>query len=137
METTIIILVAGIFFALAIGIFLGVKIGNLLADKRFESQISLQRKDAVMRSRAVLTGQFSEQIAPYLPGFNYSPSECKFIGKPVDFVVFDGLDDKENKKLKEIVFVEVKTGNSKLTEFEKQVKDAIEEGRVRFEEYRI
>ena len=137
METTIIILVAGIFFALAIGIFLGVKIGNLLADKRFESQISLQRKDAVMRSRAVLTGQFSEQIAPYLPGFNYSPSECKFIGKPVDFVVFDGLDDKENKKLKEIVFVEVKTGNSKLTEFEKQVKDAIEEGTVRFEEYRI
>lgn len=79
-------------------------------------------------------GQFSEQLAPYLPNFEYLPTECKFLGKPIDFVVFKGMD---NKKIEEIIFVEVKSGNSKLNTHEKNLKDTINKKKVKWVEYRI
>lgn len=93
------------------------------------------RKDAVKRSKAVISGQVTEQIAPFLPNFPANPSDARFIGKPVDFIVFSGLS--ENEKIDEILFVEVKTGKSLLSEREKEVKKAIEKGKVRYVEYRI
>lgn len=93
------------------------------------------RKDAVKRSKAVISGQVTEQIAPFLPDFPANPSDARFIGKPVDFIVFSGLS--ENEKIDEILFVEVKTGKSLLSEREKEVKKAIEKGNVRYVEYRI
>ena len=93
------------------------------------------RKDAVKRSKAVISGQVTEQIAPFLPDFPANPSDARFVGKPVDFIVFSGLS--ENEKIDEILFVEVKTGKSLLSEREKEVKKAIEKGNVRYVEYRI
>ena len=93
------------------------------------------RKDAVKRSKAVISGQVTEQIAPFLPDFPANPSDARFIGKPVDFIVFSGLS--ENEKIDEILFVEVKTGKSLLSEREKEVKKAIEQRKVRYVEYRI
>ncbi len=93
------------------------------------------RKDAVKRSKAVINGQIAEQIAPFLPDFPANPSDARFIGKPVDFIVFSGLS--ENEKIDEILFVEVKTGKSLLSEREKEVKKAIEQRKVRYVEYRI
>lgn len=93
------------------------------------------RKDAVKRSKAVINGQVAEQIAPFLPDFPANPSDARFIGKPVDFIVFSGLS--ENETIDEILFVEVKTGKSLLSEREKEVKKAIEQRKVRYVEYRI
>lgn len=93
------------------------------------------RKDAVKRSKAVIGGQVAEQIAPFLPDFPANPSDARFIGKPVDFIVFSGLS--ETEKIDEIIFVEVKTGKSALNEREKEVKKAVEKGNVRYVEYRI
>ena len=44
-------------------------------------------------SRAVLKGKMAEQFAPILPEFQYLPSDAKFLGDPVDYVVFDGYTD--------------------------------------------
>jgi predicted Holliday junction resolvase-like endonuclease len=110
--------------------FLGKKIGELKA----LSKIPKEREEAVKQSRAVLSGQFSEQIAPYLPDFPFSPTEARFIGKPVDFIVFNGMDE---KKIEEVVFVEVKSGKSKLSVQEKGLKDAIEQKKVKWFEYRV
>jgi predicted Holliday junction resolvase-like endonuclease len=63
------------------------------------------RKDAISRSRSVTVGKVSEQLVPYLPGFGYNPKDARFLGSPVDFLVFDGLDEGE---LRGLVFVEVK-----------------------------
>ena len=129
----VILILTGLIL-IVLAYIIGVKIGELRREGFWKDEIQNHRKDAVLRSRAVLTGQFSEQIAPYLPGFKFSPSECRFIGKPVDFIVFKGMD---KKKIDEVVFVEVKTGNSKLSVQEKNLKEAIESGRVSWEEYRI
>jgi predicted Holliday junction resolvase-like endonuclease len=49
------------------------------------------RKDAVNRSRSTLKGKIAEQIAPMLPEFLYNPADARFIGSPVDYIIFDGL----------------------------------------------
>ena len=100
------------------------------------------RKDAINRSRSVLTGQILEQVAPYLPNFPCNPEDAKFLGRPVDFIGFVTSKADENlpleeRRIKEIVFIEVKSGKSVLTKREKEVKNAIESGRVKYIEYRI
>jgi len=126
----LLVLLIGLFIAY----WLGNKFGSLKANKYWESEIPNYRKEAIMKSRAVLGGQFSEQLAPYLPNFKYLPTECRFLGKPIDFLVFKGMDE---KKIDEVVFVEVKSGNAKLNQHEKNLKETIEKKRVRWVEYRI
>jgi predicted Holliday junction resolvase-like endonuclease len=91
------------------------------------------RAEGAMQSRAIVRGQIYEQLVPYLPGFRFNPKDAQFLGRPVDFVVFDGLDDGE---LRRIVFVEVKTGGAKLTTRERLVRDAIRDGHVEWAEIR-
>jgi len=134
MDFLTIILALVFLIGIIIAFWFGSKIGAFRRDKYWEGEIPGHRKDAIMKSRAVLSGHFSEQLAPFLPNFNYSPTECKFLGKPIDFLVFKGLDGKE---IEEVVFVEVKTGKSKLSKTEKGLKEAIENGKVRWEEYRV
>ncbi len=121
----IIILVVGI---------LAYFLGRIMRDLYWESQIESIRQDAIKRSRAVLGGQFSEQLAPYLPDFPFSPTECRFIGKPVDFIVFKGMDE---KAISEVVFVEVKSGKSTLSSQEKALREAVREKRVVWYEYAV
>ena len=91
---------------------------------------------AVQRSRAVIKGQFSEQIAPLLPGFpeDLKVSEARFLGKPVDFLFFKGMDE---QNITDVVFLEVKTGKSSLNATERRLRDAIREKRVEWREYRV
>lgn len=113
----------------------GFVLGRIVQKLKNVSEFKKQRKDAVNRSRAVLGGQFSEQLAPFLPGFPCNPGDVRFVGKPIDFVAFPG--SAEGGDIKEIYFIEVKSGQSKLSPREKQIKLAVEQGRVKYLEYRI
>lgn len=129
----LIIIVALVFFAF-LTYAMGRAVGKRMMYETMERVIEKERKDAIKRSRSIIGGQVSEQMATYFPNFPVEASECRFIGKPIDFIAFKGLDDKE---ITEVVFVEIKTGKSKLNETEKSLKDAIINKRVRFVEYRI
>ena len=125
---TLIILVG----ALAL-VVLGFLIGALVKDQEWKERLPQLREESVKRSRSVLTGQFSEQLAPYLPGFPFSPTECRFLGKPVDLIVFKGLDGGSPE---EVVFVEMKTGKAQLSPVERRLRDVILEKKVAWAEYR-
>ena len=124
-----------------IGIFLALLIGFIIGAFYYKSKFALWlreyerklRDDAIKKSRAVLGGKFTEQLAPYLPGFKYDPTDVRFIGSPIDLIVFKGLAESEPE---EVVFVEVKTGKSNLSAREKKLKEIIEKKKVRWEEYR-
>jgi predicted Holliday junction resolvase-like endonuclease len=90
------------------------------------------RKDSVSRSRSTLKGRISEQMAPLLPEFPYAPADARFIGNPIDFVVFDGYTDVKDGESTAIsvVLVEVKKGKGRLTREESLIQKAVEEGRV-------
>ena len=130
-----VVLLVVILLGLFIAFYIGQKIGASRKHTEWETTLMpQQRQDAIMRSRAVLGGQFSENLAPYLPNFPFSPTECRFVGKPIDFIVFKGAD---SKQIDEVIFVEVKSGTSKINQHEKNLKDAIDNKRVRWVEYRI
>lgn len=136
MENILIIIIL-IFVSFILGFVLSkiLQLRKITIDKDgFEQLIKQNREDAIKRSRSVIGGQFSEQLAPYLPGFNYLPTESKFIGKPLDFIVFKGLD---NENIEKVIFVEVKSGNSKLSKTERSLKEAILNKNVEWEEYKI
>jgi predicted Holliday junction resolvase-like endonuclease len=101
------------------------------ASLRFEQwkQIHEQeiRLDAVQRSLAVNKGKLTEHVVPYLPGFDLDPKDIRFLGTPIDLIAFSGLNASEEV---EIVFIEVKTGQSALSPRERAVKKAVEAKRV-------
>lgn len=101
----------------------------------FLTKLKSERLDAVKRSKAVIGGQTVEQLAPYLPNFPCNPLDVRFIGKPIDFIGFCGLSEKD--KIDEILFIEVKTGDSKLSQREKEIKNAVINGRVRYVEWKM
>jgi predicted Holliday junction resolvase-like endonuclease len=105
---------------------------NSLAQWRTEHEVAI-RQDAIDRSRAVIAGKITEHFIPYLPDFAFNPKDARFIGTPIDMVVFDGLDEGD---LKRVVFIEVKTGNSALSGRERKIRDAITAGKVEFQELR-
>jgi predicted Holliday junction resolvase-like endonuclease len=92
------------------------------------------RADAVQRSQAVTAGKVHEQLIPYLPAFPYNPKDVRFLGGPVDLVVFDGLSE---GRLRRVVFLEVKTGGSCLTNRERSVRDVIQAREVEWAELRV
>jgi len=97
----------------------------------WKNEIERASRQAVSQSRAVLGGKFTEQMAPFLPEFKYDPTEARFIGSPIDFVVFPGLSSGDPK---EVVIVEVKSGqNCQLTASESKIQQLIEDGMVRWE----
>ncbi|MCX6741726.1 MAG: hypothetical protein NTX24_00935 [Candidatus Pacearchaeota archaeon] len=135
METLMLIIILVIFLiAIIMAYVIGSGAGSYKKQKEWGEQLPDLRKEAIMKSRAVLGGQFSEQLAPFLPDFKHLPTECKFLGKPIDFICFKGMDEKE---INEIVFVEIKSGKATLNSQEKSLKNTIEKKKVRWEEYRI
>jgi predicted Holliday junction resolvase-like endonuclease len=62
------------------------------------------RKDSIIRSRSVVSGKVQEHLAPLFPEFisQFNPKDARFLGSPLDFVVFDGLDEGEVQR---VVFV--------------------------------
>ena len=123
--------------AVTVLIFLaiGIVVGKAVQAAKTQQIIKTEREKAVKKSREILGGQFGEQIAPFLPNFPCNPGDCKFLGQPVDFIAFPG--SAEGKSVDEVLFIEVKSGRSQLSEREKQIRSAIKNGRVRYIEYRL
>ena len=92
------------------------------------------RADAITRSSAVIRGRVSEHLAPYI-SFPYNPRDARFIGSPIDIIVFNGA---EEGYIREIVFLEVKTGDSAaLNPKQRQIRDVIQNKQVVWCEFRV
>ncbi len=92
------------------------------------------RKDSIARSVNTLLGKIGEEFAPLLLADKYgiNPKDFRHLGSPVDYIAFKGLSDDNVDP--EVIFIEVKSGKSTaLTERERKVRDAIRNGKVRYE----
>jgi predicted Holliday junction resolvase-like endonuclease len=114
-----------IIFAIA-----GLLVGRLLRYKTIREA----RGDAIGRSKSVILGEVYEKIAPLISGFPYRARDMIFVGKGVDYVVFDGLSEWE---LREIVFLELKTGGAVQNKNEKTIERVVRAGKVRYEVMRL
>jgi predicted Holliday junction resolvase-like endonuclease len=121
-------------FGLAVGIAIGLLVAGVYFLVWKARYTAIIREDAVQRSQAITAGKVHEQLIPYLPAFPYNPKDVRFLGSPIDLVVFDGLAE---GRLRRIVFVEVKTGGSGLTSRERFVRDVVQAGDVEWAELRV
>ena len=79
------------------------------------------------KSTQVRHGKSFEQLFPYMKSYPYNPENFRFIGSPIDGVSFED---------EEIVFVEFKTGKSKLTKKQGKIKDLVNSKRIKWKEIR-
>lgn len=129
------VLAAGLFVA---AVYIAWRVADLrarLALERWKAQHARAiSRDAIKGNQSAVAGRVLEKVAPFLPGFAYNPRDARFLGDPVDFVIFDGLSE---GRLREVVFVEVKSGTSDLNGNERRVRDAVEQRRIKWTLYRV
>lgn len=95
------------------------------------------RKDALERSRSILRGQATEHLAP-LTMNSLNPKDFRFMGNPIDYIVYKGLSDLSDKKsdeIESIILLDIKTGKSRLTKIQRRIRDCVEQGRLKFVVY--
>ncbi len=106
-----------------------------------QQQMTEAKKRSVNTSRAVIKGKMAEQLAPLFPEFHYLPSDAKFLGDPVDYIIFDGYTDFRDGDGRaediNVILVDIKSGQARLSKGQQAIAQAIEAGRVRFETVRI
>ncbi len=117
-----------------IGICIGIFFGILIMSILLERKKKYIQKDAIRGSKNSIMGELYEKILPALPNFPYAPKDMVFIWKGCDYIIFDWLS---SGHLREIVFLELKSGNATLNTNEKMIRDTLERKRVRYSEYRI
>lgn len=87
------------------------------------------RKDAANRSVRNVLGKVTEHLIPFSEAFSqFNPKDARFIGSPIDLIVFDGAEEKKDEIT--IYFIEIKTGTSALSQRQKKVMEAVKEKRV-------
>lgn len=92
------------------------------------------RKDTGNRQRSIIKGQISEVLAPWSIKSVNSVKELNFLGNPIDFVGFKGLDGEGDIDIK---FIEVKSGKSRLNKNQRRIRDAVAAKRIEWVEVRV
>ncbi len=100
----------------------------LLLDQWKTTNEASIRKDAILRSRSVSLGKITEHLVPFHSSFPFNPKDARFIGSPIDIIVFDGLAEKKDKIA--LYIIEIKTGNSRLSGIQYKIKEAVLNGDV-------
>ena len=108
-----------------IGFLIGVVIAYILLKKRLKYEENNRKK---------LAGKYAEKFVPFMKKFPYKSEDSYFLGMPIDYIVFDGLNEGEVKAVR---FIEVKSGQSQLTTREKSIKDAVLDKRIEWQMVRI
>lgn len=93
---------------------------------RLESELDdvLFRKN----SQSVRYGKITEQFTPFVDEMPFSPENFRFLGSPIDGVAFEPDS---------IVFCEFKTAASKLSQKQKDIKQLVNDKKVKWLEFRL
>jgi predicted Holliday junction resolvase-like endonuclease len=74
-------------------------------------------------------GKIIEKVIPAYQSFGLTISDCRPLFEPIDMIVFNGLT---TAKPESITFMEIKTGQSRLTQPQRLVREAVLGGNVDF-----
>ena len=104
--------------------------------KERTTDLLLRQKRATTKSEktaiAVGIGKIIEKILPAHKNFDLTPADCRFLAEPIDMIVFDGVS---KNKIKNITFMDVKTGGASLNTHQKQIRDAVQDHDVTWRSY--
>ena len=109
------------------------KAESMLAKWKVKEEKAI-REDAYSRSRAVSFGKTIEHYVPFMENFPVNPKDVQFFGKPIDYIAFS---DRGSKSKCSVHFIEVKSGKSGLNNHQKNIKTAIQDGRIHWHEFTV
>lgn len=115
-------------------LFLWIFIWNLFGKIKRYKTIKEDRKASVKRSKSVILWEVYEKVLPFMPDFKYKPKDMVFVGKWVDYIIFDWLNE---WNVKQVVFLELKSWKSRLNKNEKMIRDIISEKKIKYVEHRV
>ncbi|MCD6468224.1 MAG: endonuclease [Thermoplasmata archaeon] len=110
------------------GVVFGIIAGLILVYRGIVSPLRKRFETLRQQKQSLSTvyGRITEQFAPFMESYPFSPQNFRFIGSPVDGIQFE--DDR-------IVFVEFKTNKSRLTSLQQRIKRLIKDKRVEWFEF--
>lgn len=123
-QSLIISLAAALGITILFMVWLVSKQGKAIKELREKYNKTIHQK----KSSEVRLGHIGENLAPFLDGWPHDSNNFRFLGNPIDGVQFND---------NEIVFVEIKTGNARLSKVQKNIKRIVKEGNVYFESFRV
>jgi len=109
-----------------------------LADIR-ETKARLKKIKAIGASRSEVSahstniGFILERLAPTMGAFRFNHNDCRSLFDPIDYVIFEGLSQKG--KVDKIFFVDIKTGNARLSGKQREIKAVINDKKVNFKKF--
>ena len=138
MVTTILVTVTLLAVAYAVWVHISNRDFNKSAENKADALLEQWkvkeekriRDDAYKRSRAVGFGKTIEHFVPFMEGFPVKAKDVQFYGNPVDYI---GIKNRNSKTKCEVHFIEVKSGKSNLNQHQRNIKKAVDEGRVYFD----
>ncbi|PKK81602.1 MAG: endonuclease [Thermoplasmata archaeon HGW-Thermoplasmata-2] len=115
-----------LLLALCAGFILGIIFVYFVFVKPLRRKVA----DLISRKQSLSTtyGKITEQFAPFMAHYPYNPQNFRFLGTPIDGVQFNES---------EVVFVEIKSSKSKPSALQNRIRSLVEQGRVRWMEFRI
>lgn len=75
-------------------------------------------------------GKILEKVLPYYKDFKFPLSDCRFLAEPLDVIIFDGASRND---VKNIIFMDVKTGDASLQKNQRQIRDVVLQNKVKSE----
>ena len=112
-----------------------VEVQKELAEELKERKDELKRQKVLATDRAENTskyvnmGKMLEKYISTMKDFKLESTDCRFMGDPIDLLTFNGYS---KNKIESLTFVEVKSGNAKLSKSQKAIKKAVKEERVSY-----
>jgi len=79
-------------------------------------------------------GKSIEHFVPFMSKFPVPPENLVFLGMHIDY---EGFPDTESTRNCKVHFIEVKSGNAFLMSKQKNIKKAIQQGRVQWHEIAV
>ena len=87
------------------------KAKDLEYSKELKKTIEVTRKETLKKSRAVIRGQATEHLAPFILK-DTNPKDYRFLGNPIDYIHFEGLSniiDRTSDEITSVNFIDIKT----------------------------
>ena len=102
-------------------------------EDKLKKRRKLATEKAQITTKAVNIGKNLEKVLPTMRDFKWTVPDSKFLGDPIDLIIFNGLSI---NKVKSINFIEVKSGKAGLNNHQKSIRDAIEEQKVSYKVFK-
>jgi len=93
------------------------------------------KKTSKTGAQAVNIGFLLERLTPCMHTFPFEHNDCRSLFDPIDYLIFNGLSDQHS--VNKIVFMDIKTGQARLSKSQKEIRAIVEQKHVSWDTYKM